>query len=131
MPPTVLVVDDEEVVRALAIRVLERAGYRVLSASGGHDALALLEAHRGEVAAVLLDLCMPDLHGREVLARIRASDPGLPVVLSSGLDPSEAGEGGDGVSFLQKPYRLGELLEAVRAAIAGEMGGGVVPPEGL
>ncbi|MES2306980.1 MAG: response regulator [Gemmatimonadota bacterium] len=117
-----LVIDDEEVVRALATRILERAGYRVVQASGGLEGLAKLAAHRGEFGVVLLDLSMPDLSGREVLARMRLSDPDLPVVLSSGLDAGSAAVEeveGHPVRFLQKPYRLNELLEVVEAAVAG------------
>ncbi|MEO5799154.1 MAG: response regulator, partial [Gemmatimonadales bacterium] len=120
-PITALVIDDEEVVRSLATRILERAGYRVLQADGGYDGLYLLERHRGEIGVVLLDLSMPDLSGREVLARMRETDPDLPVVLSSGLDAgsveSEVVEGHP-VRFLQKPYRLAELVEVVAAAAA-------------
>ena len=128
---TALVVDDEALVRSLARRILERAGYRVIVAAGGLEGLALLEAHSGDVGVVLLDLTMPDLNGREVLARIRATHPDLPVVLCSGLDAASARLGeldGPALRFLQKPYRLTELLAAVGGAITGVAEGGAAEP---
>ena len=117
---TVLVVDDEEIVRNVTRRTLERAGYTVLLAEHGLQALALLEERHAEVSLVLLDLTMPELGGEETFRRIHAAWPGLPVILSSGFtaDQGTAGLTSAGLAdFIQKPYQPAALLEAARAAI--------------
>ena len=112
----VLLVDDEEAVRGLARRVLERGGYQVLEAANGEDALSALANHRASVRAVLLDLTMPGLGGEATLQRIRRDNPDLPVIVSSGYVPEEEGTLA-GVPFLAKPYRPSELVDAVKKAI--------------
>ena len=82
-------------------------------------AMGLFRANLGEIGAVVLDLTMPVMDGRQVLRQLRVIDPGVRVVLSSGFsehDLAVRGEAGDEV-FLQKPYMLGELLETVRAVM--------------
>ena len=112
----VLLVDDEEAVRGLARRVLERGGYQVLEAANGEDALSALADHRASVRAVVLDLTMPGLGGEATLQRIRRDNPDLPVIVSSGYVPEEEGTLA-GVPFLAKPYRPSELVDAVKKAI--------------
>ena len=85
----------------------------------GAKAMGLFRAHAGEIGAVVLDLTMPVMDGRQVLGQLRAIDPGVRVVLSSGFsehDLAARGETGDEL-FLQKPYMLGELLETVRTVM--------------
>jgi len=112
----VLLVDDEEAVRGLARRVLERGGYQVIEAANGEDALGALADHRASVRAVVLDLTMPGLGGEATLQRIRQDSPRLPVIVSSGYVPEEGGTLAD-VPFLAKPYRPSELVDAVKKAI--------------
>ena len=112
----VLLVDDEEAVRGLARRVLERGGYQVLEAKSGEDALSALADHRNSVCAVVLDLTMPGLGGEATLQKIREQNPGLPVIVSSGYVPEEEGALA-GVPFLAKPYRPSDLVDAVKKAI--------------
>ena len=112
----VLLVDDEEAVRGLARRVLERGGYQVIEAANGEDALGALADHRESVRAVVLDLTMPGLGGEATLQRIREDSPRLPVIVSSGYVPEEGGTLAD-VPFLAKPYRPSELVDAVKKAI--------------
>jgi len=112
----VLLVDDEEAVRGLARRVLERGGYQVLEAESGEDALSALADHRDSVRAVVLDLTMPGLGGEATLQKIREENPGLPVIVSSGYVPEEEGALA-GLPFLAKPYRPSELVDAVRKAM--------------
>ena len=114
----VLLVDDEEAVRGLARRVLERGGYQVLEAGSGEDALALLRDHPASVCAVVLDLTMPGLGGEATLQQLRQIRPDLPVIVSSGYVPEEEGTMA-GVPFLAKPYRPSELVDAVKQAIEG------------
>ncbi len=112
----VLIVDDEDAVRSVARRLLERGGYRVWEASSAAEALRQLEGHSTEIAVVLSDHAMPGGTGRDLLARIAAHYPAIRTVLMSGF----AGEGGlrdavEGreVSFIQKPFTVDELLRGV------------------
>ncbi|PKN54343.1 MAG: hypothetical protein CVU56_27100 [Deltaproteobacteria bacterium HGW-Deltaproteobacteria-14] len=118
---TVMVVDDEDAVRRMAARVLERAGYRVVTATDGLDALEQIEDGR-HLDAILLDVTMPRLDGHATLARLRVLRPELPVILTSGYaEPpgAAAGTPGElaGVPFLRKPWRQTELLEFIAAAV--------------
>ena len=116
---TVLVVDDEATVRQVARRALERAGFAVVEATDGADAVRRFRAE-GPFAAVLLDLTMPELPGDEVLRAIRSDAPEQAVVLMSGYNEQDVtnrvvGRGHAG--FLQKPFTVAELLGAVRTAV--------------
>ncbi len=115
---TVLVVDDEETVRALAQMTLKRSGFDVVTAVDGRNGLELYDQHRGEIVAVLLDMTMPELGGEATLAEIRKRSADLPVILSSGfskMDPDESVLEQDHVRFLQKPYLPKKLLQLLRA----------------
>ena len=117
---TVLVADDEESVLAVTRKVLERAGFRVLLARNGRQALELFEAYADEIACVVLDLTMPELSGEEAFLAMRHSHPSVPVVMTSGYDGQEVTQrlvGRGLASFVQKPYRAGELLDAIRDVI--------------
>jgi PAS domain S-box-containing protein len=112
----VLVVDDNDGGRQVAMRALEQHGYRVSSAGDGKEALEFLEKNPG-IRLVVLDLTMPRLSGRETLARIRSRWPELKVLIASGYsvdggEPEVLSWGAQG--FLQKPYRPGQLLNLVR-----------------
>ncbi|HEX8984804.1 MAG TPA: PAS domain S-box protein [Bryobacteraceae bacterium] len=117
---TVLVVDDEEIVRTTARITLERYGYEVLVAADGAEALDCLRK-APQVTVVLLDLTMPIMSGEEALHEIRRIRPQLRVILSSGYNEIEATRRfrGQGLSgFLQKPYSADALGEKVKAAVA-------------
>mgnify|MGYP006267233723 CR=1 FL=1 len=114
---TVLVVDDETMVRELARDILKRYGYSVLTAAGGEEAVKLYQRHRGQVDAVVLDIQMPDVDGAEAFRRIRDIDPSARIILSSGYDQERSAEKlmhSGAAAFVQKPYRIAELLKAVR-----------------
>ena len=113
----VLVVDDEAAVRRAARAILRALGYEVTEAEHGQEALARFAEAPADV--VLLDQNMPLMSGRDVLARLRALDPSVRVILTSGAAPEESGEA---VGFLRKPYGKAELGQAVARALA--MGGG-------
>jgi PAS domain S-box-containing protein len=120
---TVLLAEDEEAVRAVAQRLLERAGYRVLSARHGADALRVLAEAGATVDLLLSDVVMPEMGGVELAARAAEMIPGLPVVLMSGYtdnDLSPINEEGIVAGFVSKPFRAETLLEAVRAAVRSE-----------
>jgi PAS domain S-box-containing protein len=118
----VLIIDDEESVRSLAARIVERAGGRALQAADGETGLALLRAHGDTLGCVLLDLSMPRLSGEQVLPAIRELRPALPVVVMSGYDTEELRSrfgAAAPVAFLQKPFRPQELYAAVEQARQG------------
>ncbi|MFH0983504.1 MAG: PAS domain-containing protein [Planctomycetota bacterium] len=117
---TILVVDDEEAVRTVARMTLERFGFTVLTAADGRQALEVFQRHADEIAAVLLDMTMPQLSGEEVLRELRRVRPKVPVVLSSGYNEEDAISqfiGEELAGFVQKPYRPRELVEKLRAIL--------------
>ncbi|MBK7047224.1 MAG: PAS domain S-box protein [bacterium] len=123
---TVLVVDDEDTVRLVAQRFLERMGFSVVTAGDGAEAIEILRrsaaAGHEKFACVLLDLTMPGLDGAETLTRIHALGLETPVLLSSGYDEHDLAlrfEGAGVTGFVQKPYRMVDLAAKLRAAIEG------------
>ncbi|HET8650921.1 MAG TPA: PAS domain S-box protein [Gemmatimonadales bacterium] len=116
----VVVAEDEPVLRGLARAVLEEAGFTVLVAEHGGEALELVAEQRGHVSAVVLDLTMPVLSGAEAAERLAADFPDLPVIITSGYGETEArGHFGElsPRRFLQKPYTPEGLVAAVREAL--------------
>jgi PAS domain S-box-containing protein len=117
----VLVVDDDAAVLEVASEFLRRAGHAVRTAGGGREALEILRGEGGgKIAAVVLDLSMPDLDGRETLVEIRRLIPELPVVVASGFDERAGGErfaASEFAAYIRKPYEPEELVEAVREAL--------------
>lgn len=111
----VFVVDDEPLVRRLVQRILQRAEIEVWCASDGVEALEMFPEIRARVGVVVLDMSMPEMDGVEVMERLRAIEPTLPVILSSGYDRSTLGEIPEQeiTSFVRKPYRPDDLLSAV------------------
>src|SRR3989442_1712500 len=117
---TILLVEDEHLVRLLARKVLERAGYRVLVAAGGAEALDLAERYAGPIHLLLSDVGMPGMNGRELMRRPAQLPPDLPGLYMSRyadeavaqhrvLDPRTA--------FLQKPFTPGGLADKVRGVL--------------
>jgi CheY-like chemotaxis protein len=127
---TILLVEDEEQVRELARRVLERAGYSVLSASDAESAVAIADRHPGHIHLLVTDIVLPRVSGRELAARLGIHRPAIKVLYVSGtsdnaiarhrmLDP--------GTEFLEKPFSLERLLQKVRQAWARRRS----PPAGM
>ncbi len=118
---SILVVDDDDGVRAVARSLLQRQGFQVLSATNGREALEMYAEHRDQVRAILLDLTMPIMGGEETLRRLRAADPLVRVVIMSGYSDVDV-EGtfsGAGLSgFLQKPFRADDVYRALAVALA-------------
>jgi CheY-like chemotaxis protein len=115
---TVMVVDDEEIVRNVARSMLERFGYTVVLAANGQQAVELVKQYKDALRLILLDLTMPVMSGEEALSHIKALHPTLPVILSSGYNEMEAIQrfAGKGLAgFLQKPYTAARLAEKLRA----------------
>jgi two-component system cell cycle sensor histidine kinase/response regulator CckA len=116
---TVLVADDEELVRAMAARMLTRLGFTPVLVRDGAEALEALLGHRGEFAVALLDVVMPGLTGEEVLASLKRHEDETPVVVVTAFGSPElrrrtASLGA--AAFLPKPFDLEELRTAVQAA---------------
>jgi PAS domain S-box-containing protein len=120
---TILVVEDEEAVRTLTRRALEGAGYRVLAAVSGADALALMTRHPAP-DLLLTDLVMPGMSGREVARRLTQRSPGLPVLYMSGYSDDAALRQDLDQPLLQKPFDVESLLRHVRLALAGQPAAG-------
>jgi two-component system, cell cycle sensor histidine kinase and response regulator CckA len=117
----VLVVDDEPLVREVAKRALERAGFEVMLAENGRQAVETFSQHGARIILVLLDLSMPEMDGEQTLVELRRIDPNVQVLLSSGYDQSSTTRsplGGRVAGFIQKPYTARALIEAARRAIA-------------
>ncbi len=116
---TILVVDDEEIIRDVAQNILEEFGYDVVVANDGRKALEVFRRHAAEITAVLLDLTMPELDGAECFLELRRIKPDVRVILSSGFDNNDSAIDRfmteDGVGFIQKPYRPKQLVEKIRA----------------
>ena len=119
---TVLVVEDESAVRAMARRSLEGAGYAVIEAADGHHARALMTADRGTIALVLTDVVMAGLNGGELGDALRTSHPTVPVIYMSGYPGEEMRRRGlvpGEAAFLAKPFSPNELVSKVRGVLGG------------
>jgi PAS domain S-box-containing protein len=116
----VLLADDNDRLRNLAAAYLRQGGFQVLQASDGLEAVEVYSREHADIDLVILDWIMPELTGRDALARMRSLNPALRVLLATGGDKPPASATGDVGGFLSKPYRERELLEAVHAALARE-----------
>ena len=125
-PARVLVVDDEDAVLEIADQFLTLAGFEVVPAGSGTEALELFRAEPERFDAAVVDLTMPDLGGEHVAAELRALRPDLPLVLASGYSAERAAahclELGE-ARFLRKPYAPDDLLRALQEAIEQISGG--------
>jgi two-component system, cell cycle sensor histidine kinase and response regulator CckA len=117
---TILLVDDEDLVRELGERILTKSGYRVLMARNGREALDIYKQHQPDIALVILDLIMPEMSGKECLRELVKIDPQVRVIVSSGHsdseDPHEVPHEFVRAS-VKKPYLMRQLLETVRSAL--------------
>jgi len=120
---TILLVEDEEVLLDLGTKILTRAGYTVLKALDGVEALKVYEEHRDRIRLVILDLIMPRMGGLQFLKVLLETDPEARVLLASGYsstgeikDPKKFGAKG----FIRKPYEAGTLMTAIRQALDGD-----------
>jgi len=115
----VLVVDDEEMVRQTAGRMLSNLGYQPVLVAGGSEALAWLRARKDPPVAVILDLAMPGMDGRTCFREMRALHPDLRVVISSGFARNGRAQGLLDLGareFVPKPYRTSDLARALARA---------------
>jgi two-component system, cell cycle sensor histidine kinase and response regulator CckA len=120
---TVLLIDDEDMLREMANRMLTRLGYKVLAAKDGVEALEIFNEHPDAIDVVLSDLSMPRMNGWDTLTALRQIRPDIPVVLASGHDQSKvlAGDHPELPQvFLHKPYQKAELQAALVRAMDGK-----------
>lgn len=118
---TILVVEDEEMLRELSVQVLESLGYRVVSAENGIEAMMLLQNDAaGEIHLVVTDLMMPRMSGRELFTWMQENFSGVRVLFTSGYTDDEiigTALHGTDVEYLQKPFATSELAHRVRAVL--------------
>jgi signal transduction histidine kinase/CheY-like chemotaxis protein/HAMP domain-containing protein len=117
---TVLVIDDEEIVRRTARSILEHLGYSVILAEDGRQGVEVFRKLGGRVALVVLDLTMPAMSGEQTLEQLKAIRADVPVILSSGYDQVDATRRFTGkplAGFLQKPFTAVQLARQVRLAM--------------
>jgi two-component system cell cycle sensor histidine kinase/response regulator CckA len=122
-PQTILLVEDEEMLRDLGVEILEGEGYRVIAAKDGMEAVEFFEANRDEIGLVICDLGLPRLGGREAFLKMKEMKPAVRVIVASGyLEPairSEMLKAGV-LDTIQKPYDFNVLLAKIRSVIGPE-----------
>jgi CheY-like chemotaxis protein len=114
--PTILVVEDEPIVRMVTVAMLEDMGFRATEAANAAAVLAKVDLGEGALEAVLLDINIPGARGRDMVDEIRAVRPNLPVLIASGADTEELRQRfvqHGQVDFLPKPYANAELRQAL------------------
>ena len=118
---TVLLVEDEAMVRRITKKLLVRLGYSVLEAECGERALELAAAHRGTIDLLVTDIVMPRMRGTELARRVRETRPEVRVVYTSGYEKdglTGLGPLGRGTLFIQKPFEPDVFAATVREALA-------------
>jgi len=117
---TVLLVEDEDVVRQLVAEILESSGYAVLQAADGASAIEVLRRHVGGLDLLLTDVVMPGMSGRDVARAVTTMRPDTPVLYMSGYTDSAIDKHGvldDGVHFVQKPFSAAELTTRIQEIV--------------
>lgn len=119
---TILLAEDEPMVRTAARRILERFGYRVLESPGGAEALVIARDASGPIHLLLTDVVMPEMSGRELAERFAAIRPGVKVLYMSGYTDDAVVRRGvisEGTPYLQKPFSAESLAHKVRTVLDG------------
>ncbi len=117
---TILVVEDEEHVRKLAVQILQRQGYRVWEAAHGDDALLICERDGKSIHLIVTDVVMPGINGRELARRLSFLYPGMKVLYMSGYTDTGITHHGvleEGMDFIQKPFTAEGLARKVREVL--------------
>ena len=110
---TVLVVDDEPVIRSMMTEVLQQEGHSVFTADSGAQALSLFRSHSREIDLLISDIVMPETDGPALASKMQAERPGLPVLLISGCYDTK--QLNSSFEFLPKPFSISDLLKRVRS----------------
>ena len=115
-----MLVEDEDAVRGLAVKILDRLGYQLLVAGSGAEALAVAARHGGPIDLLLTDVVMPGMSGRDLATQLGALHPEMSVLYTSGYTEEVIAHHGvldPGLRFLAKPYTPQLLASAVQAAL--------------
>ena len=121
---TILVAEDDDIVRDVTVRMLRRAGYDVLPAADGEEAVRLVRERGQTVDLVLLDAMMPNMTGHEASLRIRKIEPSIPIIFCTGYDPllpHSHSTPSEHNPVLRKPVDKQVLLDTVRETLAGNL----------
>jgi len=114
---TILIVDDDRMIRSVASDILEATGFDILTANDGQEGVQIVQEMGGDISLVLLDLTMPGMHGDEAFALIRRFNQDIPVIITSGYTESDAMErfsGREPSGFIQKPFNMQGLRDKIR-----------------
>ena len=114
---TILVTEDEDIVRKISVRALEKRGYRVMQAHDAREALKLNKAHRGPIDLLLTDVVMPGMNGQELAAAVRRTRPGTRILYMSGYSREMVERQGTleaGTAFIEKAFSAEKLCNTVR-----------------
>jgi PAS domain S-box-containing protein len=117
---TILLVDDEEMIRTLARVVLESAGHTVIEATDGQEAVEIFREQHATLDLIILDLMMPRLSGRDACKLMTQLQPSAKILLSSGYSTDDVSDLAGALGLLSKPYRPKELIAAVESALASQ-----------
>jgi CheY-like chemotaxis protein len=123
---TVLLVEDEKAVRDLAVKMLQKLGYRILTAGNGAEAMEISRAHSGPIALLLTDVVMPGMSGRQLADALRPQRPDMKVLFLSGYTEDTIVHHGvldDTVQFLPKPFSREVLSKKLRAVLGKKQAG--------
>lgn len=113
--PTILVVEDDAIVRMLIVDVLEELGFKVVEAADAEDALTFVKT--GEMIDLMMtDVGLPDMDGKQLAAKVRALRPALPILFASGY--AEALEVEEGMHVIGKPFSIDQLRDKINAVLA-------------
>jgi CheY-like chemotaxis protein len=124
---TILLVEDDEMVRTLAVRALRSVGFRVIEAKNGEEALERVRDYGSAIDLVLTDVIMPGMNGRELIETIARTNPGVPYLLMSGYTEdviSQHGIAPEDARFLEKPFTPSTLTRRIRQILDSRESGG-------
>jgi DNA-binding NtrC family response regulator len=117
---SILVIDDEQMIREMARDMLNLLGFKVVLAASGIEGLEAYKKHNAEISVVILDLLMPEMNGKTCFEKLKVVDPGVKVIIASGMGEiekkKELEEMGI-VAYLEKPYRLEHMTDKIRKAM--------------
>ena len=118
---TVIFCDDDENIRTIGKKMLEKIGFTTLLASNGLEAIEIYNDMKDDIVLIISDLTMPEMTGREVLTRLQNLSPHLPIIISSGYNEIEVSgyiKNKKNIGFLQKPYNLSDLQSMIRKVLS-------------
>ena len=118
--PTILVVDDEELIREVASMMIEEEGGAVLLAKNGKEAVDVYREHQSKIKCVFMDFSMPEMNGYEAYLEIMQINPKVGIVMASGLkiiSEVEKLKNGGKIQFLSKPFQQSDVIRAINAAM--------------